>query len=116
MKKVITAVDDLIGNTGSTFNALRDRNHKFYLLKKWRSARLIILNDRPLCEVCHTEPAFHVHHIEPLHTASGWRNRLNLDNLISICISCHSKETAKEQAALRAVRIDARMEDLNNFE
>jgi len=81
----------------TTVNTVRDRNHSFYLSSRWRSTRLIVLNDNPICQVCLIEPAFHVHHIEPLHSATGWSNRLNFDYLMSICIPCHGKETANEQ-------------------
>ncbi len=102
--------------TGSTGNALRERNHLFYLSKRWRQTRLIILNENPICTVCNVEPAFHVHHIIPLHSVNGWSNRLNLDHLISICIGCHSKETQREQRELKYGKTTDRMNDLNNFD
>ncbi|MBS6544000.1 MAG: HNH endonuclease [Veillonella sp.] len=50
-----------------------------------------------MCEVCerndHTKTlATIVHHVEEIRTPIGWEKRLDINNLESICQSCHNKE------------------------
>ena len=64
-----------------------------YNSPKWKTLRQTKLRDNPFCEICGAE-ATEVHHIHP-HNGD-----LDLfydyDNLMSICHSCHAKETQKE--------------------
>lgn len=57
---------------------------------KWRAVRLRQLKDYPLCKMCedrgNTIPAVLVHHIKPL---SEGGERLNRENLMSLCNECH---------------------------
>jgi 5-methylcytosine-specific restriction protein A len=62
----------------------------------WRKIRARFLKEHPLCEMCKREgkltPAKQVHHVVPL--ANGGTNESN--NLMSVCLACHSTITAKE--------------------
>ncbi|MDO5090138.1 MAG: HNH endonuclease signature motif containing protein [Cardiobacteriaceae bacterium] len=66
---------------------------------KWRKLRKHKLALNPLCEACHAwgdiVPATDVDHIDNDAT----NNRM--DNLMSLCHSCHSKKTAQEQRGTR---------------
>ena len=63
---------------------------------RWRKIRANHLADHPLCEVCLREgltiPAEEVHHILPLRKGGTH----DPSNLMSLCISCHSRITARE--------------------
>ena len=61
----------------------------------WRKIRYIYTKEHPFCEEClkagRFVPVEQVHHIRPL--AEGGTN--DEDNLISLCMSCHSHIHAK---------------------
>jgi 5-methylcytosine-specific restriction enzyme A len=65
----------------------------------WRRLRDWHITNKPLCEICllggRVTGADHVDHIEPFH---GKNDPLRLDpkNLQSLCKSCHSRKTVKE--------------------
>ena len=71
----------------------------FYNSANWKQIRLIKLSQQPLCEVCLKNdlinPADQVHHIISLSEKEGWRKRLDIDNLQSICIRCHQLESTQ---------------------
>jgi 5-methylcytosine-specific restriction endonuclease McrA len=55
---------------------------------KWKNLRLKILErDNNLCQKCKTNQACHVHHLT--YERLG---RENLEDLISICLDCHTQE------------------------
>ncbi|MCR4437284.1 MAG: HNH endonuclease [Peptococcaceae bacterium] len=64
--------------------------------RSWKRVRDRFLAEHPLCERCQKEgrltPAEEVHHIVPL--SKGGSNAT--ENLMSLCKSCHSAITAKE--------------------
>jgi len=63
---------------------------------RWRKIRATYIAKHPLCEQCklagRLTPAQEVHHKKPL--ADGGTHAI--DNLMSLCTSCHSTITAKE--------------------
>lgn len=60
---------------------------------QWRKLRNYFLSVHPMCEMCRKEgrytEATEVHHIKPL--SDGGTN--DLDNLMPLCKSCHSRIT-----------------------
>lgn len=84
------------------------KQHRFYKTKAWRAVRgRIRSRDNGLCLVCKSRKRIRngrtVHHIIPLE--DDWNKRLDEDNLICLCDSCHklihklyeeSKEKKKE--------------------
>jgi 5-methylcytosine-specific restriction endonuclease McrA len=67
--------------------------HRFYNSKAWIALRDIKLCDDPYCEEClkqgvHTA-ATHVHHKEEVKARPDLA--LDMDNLVSLCMSCHSR-------------------------
>ena len=70
-----------------------------YKTAKWVNLRNLKINRSPLCEECQrmgiTTLATTVDHIVP------WRGNMDLffdiDNLQSLCTSCHNRKTAKEK-------------------
>jgi len=64
--------------------------------RSWKRIRDRYMAEHPLCEQCQKEgrltPAEEVHHIAPL--SKGGSNAM--ENLMSLCKSCHSAITAKE--------------------
>lgn len=93
---------DHSGYNNSQYNKhvrYNDENKKysqFYHSTPWRKVRKVKLMEQPLCEVClaqdkHTK-ADMVHHKIELRSPNGWKHRLDLNNLESICYECHNKE------------------------
>ena len=77
---------------------------KFYTSKAWRSLRRYKLAKEPFCEKCLKRliltAATEVHHVEEVQRVP--EKALDIDNLQSLCKSCHSEETAAEAKARRA--------------
>ena len=73
------------------------RNQKakdFYESIAWEKTRqAVLIRDKGLCQECLKEkkitPADTVHHIVELR--EDWGRRLDMDNLVSLCASCHSR-------------------------
>lgn len=74
---------------------------RWYGLKVWRVLKERQLRRQPLCEECLKEKdmvvAEEVDHIKPHR--GDWRLFIDPNNLQSLCASCHSRKTAKENAA-----------------
>jgi len=70
---------------------------KFYKGRWWRQKRLDVLRKNPLCEICFKngkiEKATQVDHITP-HKRN--ETLFLKGKLQSLCISCHSKKTRRE--------------------
>ena len=62
----------------------------------WKRLRLLKLTVNPLCEECNSHnvirPAQEVDHIRPISRGGA---RLDLNNLQSLCKTCHSQKTAR---------------------
>ena len=65
---------------------------RFYDTRQWRKIRLIQLSKEPLCRLCEARgkitPATIVDHVVP-HDGD-WEKFTDMDNLQSLCASCHS--------------------------
>lgn len=65
---------------------------------QWEKVRKAYLAKHPLCEACEAEgrvmPAVLVHHKKPI--ADGG-DRLNEDNLMSLCTTCHERIHGKDR-------------------
>lgn len=77
--------------------AARDQEAKsFYNSVAWRKLRRLKLVTDPLCEQCRAKeiyvPATIVHHVKPRREQPDLA--LDLDNLESLCDSCHSRTHA----------------------
>ena len=81
----------------TTSNRSYDKNYrnkeadKFYHSRQWKQVRKMQLNKYPLCVEC-SMPARIVDHIKEIKDGG---ERLSLDNLQSMCVSCHNIKTAK---------------------
>lgn len=77
-------------------NDFNRKYDEFYHSTPWLKQRRHKLMVQPLCEVClrsgRMTTADMVHHKEELRSPNGWEKRLDLDNLESICYTCHNKE------------------------
>src|SRR6056297_3255416 len=75
------------------------RLKKFYSSSRWRKLRDIKLKRDPICEICEgkgrTRIATEVDHIIPIKV--DWEKRLKLDNLQSLCHSCHMKKSQRDR-------------------
>src|SRR5450756_2332853 len=73
-------------------------DNKVYGNTTWRRLRRIKLSNNPLCELCLARgvvvQASQIDHIIPV--AKQPELRLSLDNLQSLCETCHSKKTREE--------------------
>lgn len=72
---------------------------KFYTSKVWRNLRAYKLSLQPFCERCPKSLltiATEVHHIKEVKIYPGLK--LDINNLESLCKSCHSSHTAKGNA------------------
>ena len=76
-----------------------DMQH-FYQSKAWKSLRNYKIQLQPLCEHCErkglTEPGKEIDHIIAIKDNGS---RLSLDNLQTLCRSCHSKKSVQEREA-----------------
>nr|WP_040436991.1 HNH endonuclease signature motif containing protein [Clostridium sartagoforme] len=68
--------------------------NKFYKSKGWNMVRqLAIVRDHALCKDCLNNnkitPYNTVHHIIPIK--DDWNKRLDINNLICLCESCHQR-------------------------
>jgi len=78
----------------------RDKDMKrFYGSPSWRAARKVKLAKDPMCEACKRGGvlvvATVVDHILPVREGGA---RLAMENLQSLCHSCHSRKTLKERS------------------
>ncbi|MDD5359479.1 MAG: HNH endonuclease signature motif containing protein [Sulfurovaceae bacterium] len=87
--------------TAKTYDKTKRKNSNFYHSKQWKEVRDIQLKRNPICcvEGC-DKPAVIVDHIIEIEDGGC---KLCLDNLQSMCISCHNIKT-KETAAARGGR------------
>lgn len=75
-------------------NANNKKYNDFYHSYGWERVRQVaIVRDKALCQDCLQKDiitAYHtVHHIESIK--SNWHKRLDINNLICLCESCHQK-------------------------
>jgi 5-methylcytosine-specific restriction protein A len=74
--------------------------------RDWQRLRLVQLGREPLCRHCKArhliEPAVEVDHIVPIKAAPELR--LDIDNLQSLCKSCHARKTLAERKRLQDAR------------
>ena len=87
------------GASASDRHRLYDHNQrdpesaKFYNSVAWRKLSKIKRRRDPLCEECKRNglivPATIVHHV--IEVRDSIDHRLDLDNLVSLCQSCHSR-------------------------
>ena len=82
------------------YNSKRDddKEQAFYKTVGWKQARKVALaRDNYLCQDCLklgvVVPAQTVHHIIPIKVL--WQLRLIIDNMISLCESCHQERHRK---------------------
>lgn len=81
--------------TDRRYDKERDSKYvKFYKTKEWRMVRDKVLSrDYGLCKLCYKDMrithAVTVHHIEEVK--EDWDKRLNENNLICLCNSCHNQ-------------------------
>lgn len=74
---------------------IRDQKaREFYHSKEWQRVRqAALMRDNYLCQHClrnnRITPANIVHHI--VEVKKDWSKRLDLNNLVSLCNSCHNK-------------------------
>lgn len=72
-------------------------SNRFYASIPWLKVRLCKLQQDPLCEPCKEKgllvAAMVVHHKVELR--DDWSVALDMDNLMSMCSSCHSRLHAK---------------------
>lgn len=70
--------------------ASRRADISFYMAARWRKLRDLVLQRKPLCEVCERTPANQVHHKKPRkdypELAYEW------SNLQALCRPCHLKQ------------------------
>ena len=89
---------DKAARVGSWSLNRKERNSHVYDHADWKSLRLHVLQQEPLCPVCkachRVEPATEVDHIVPVRMSED--NAWDLDNLWPLCHAHHSRKTAYE--------------------
>ena len=78
----------------------RDEKYaRFYSSARWQKVRNIYIRNNPLCESCRKQEritaATLVDHIIPVQ--ADYSQRLAMDNLQSLCRSCHAKKTNRDK-------------------
>lgn len=76
----------------------RERN-KLYDSKWWKRIRKSKLKRNPVCEVCQRREATEVHHLKPAREFPELA--FEMENLQSICRSCHARESQREGTEAR---------------
>lgn len=82
-----------------------ERSRKFYASKEWKQVRQTVMErDNYMCVVCLKRDgvpvdAHVVDHVTPLLV--DWSRCLDVDNLQSLCMPCHSRKTGREQSQVR---------------
>lgn len=71
----------------------------FYSGERWQKLRKIKLAQNPICEICNGRFATQVHHLSKAR--DDLAGRYDMNNLQSVCVWCHAKETQKETLATR---------------
>lgn len=70
---------------------------QYYDTKEWRNLRAYKIGLDPVCEVCESKgftiEAKVVDHIQPINEGGAV---FDLDNLQSLCTTCHNRKTGKE--------------------
>lgn len=88
--------------SGRKYDAKRNGKYvRFYHSKEWKMLREKKLSQCGyLCEVCLkkgvTKVAEDVHHIKPVK--EDWGRRLDINNLMAVCVSCHNSIEKKGRA------------------
>ena len=74
----------------------------FYQSPRWRAVRAAFLREHPVCRACDAlgllVPAVVADHVQPLKDGG---ERFGWSNLQSLCVSCHNRKTARENAGRR---------------
>ena len=72
----------------------RDRNddeqQRFYKSARWRRLRKIVLRRDPICKKCEEEGRTRAS--QEVHHKDGDHKNNEIDNLVGLCKSCHSRE------------------------
>jgi 5-methylcytosine-specific restriction protein A len=80
------------------FTHKRAAKEEQYHTTRWRNLSKLFRSQNPLCVSCLSNhlvvAAQHVDHIRPISEGGAmW----NIENLQSLCISCHNRKSAKER-------------------
>jgi 5-methylcytosine-specific restriction protein A len=70
-----------------------------YSTQRWQALRKLKLAQNPICEVCNSKFAQQVHHLKKAREFPELA--YHMDNLQSICVWCHAKETQRETTEKR---------------
>ena len=80
---------------------VENKNMSFYNSKAWRATSSMYRKDNPLCESCTskgiTTAAAHTDHVISIEQGG---HKYDIDNLMSLCISCHSVKTQVEKEGI----------------
>tara|TARA_R100000742_G_C4277512_1_gene99464 strand:+ start:2602 stop:2955 length:354 start_codon:yes stop_codon:yes gene_type:complete len=86
------------------FRSSGDMQH-FYQSKAWKSLRNYKIQMQPLCEHCErkglTEPGKEIDHIIAIKDNGAM---LSLDNLQTLCRSCHARKSVQEREARKHIK------------
>jgi len=81
-----------------TEQAKQSVNMKFYNSKAWRTTSKAYRRDHPVCENCmHKGRTKAVNHVDHVISIQQGGHKYHIDNLMSLCINCHSSKTIAEQ-------------------
>jgi 5-methylcytosine-specific restriction protein A len=94
-------------------NRTDDKEQAFYKSKGWKIARKKALaRDEYICQDCkrlgYIVPAVTVHHIIPIK--EEWKLRLIIENMVSLCESCHQQRHRK----LNEANVKQKMKNAKN--
>lgn len=91
---------------------------EFYHSNEWKEVRQAVLErDHYLCQICKrhgvVRQATTVHHLIPLRT--DYSKRLEMDNLETICQSCHNKEHNERSKRLSQKKLKNKIQKRNDI-
>ena len=82
----------------TAFSGMDKGNKHIYNSRQWRKLRQMVLHNQPICVMCEQKNIYTtantIDHILPINKGGAvW----SIDNLQSLCSSCHNKKSARDK-------------------
>lgn len=88
-----TSINKTNRETRETNDATLRESQEFYQSTRWRKLRNWFIKQNPICLHC-GRPAQEIDHIQPIRQGGS---AMSVDNLQSLCTSCHAIKSNKEK-------------------
>lgn len=75
---------------------------RYYVSRHWKAIRALVIQQEPVCGICHANPTTNVDHID-----GDWRHEQR-SNLRGLCTTCERSHTGRQHALKRGGTINKR--------